>query len=202
MTTEASGQARARVWAPLGLMLVLACGAWFFGGAARQGEHGAPPPAAGLIRPGPGEAEQVAAARAQGGDADPGFAGGEPPAAQVLEQVAQRGRQAPQAMTATSSPLSAEALQAQVRRDAAAVHRQTAGQRLRLQGTLASVEAGEPGVLVLHLALAGDEGTVRMVASPSLAQAAASWAPPRTVSLDCLSQGVMMGEWLLVDCRE
>jgi hypothetical protein len=82
------------------------------------------------------------------------------------------------------------------------VHRQTAGQRLRLQGTLASVEAGEPGVLVLHLALAGEAGTVRVVASPSLAQAAANWVPPRAVALDCLSQGVMMGEWLLVDCRE
>ena len=51
-------------------------------------------------------------------------------------------------------------------------------------------------------ALAGEAGTVRVVASPSLAQAAANWAPPRAVALDCLSQGVMMGEWLLVDCSE
>ncbi len=197
---QATSQARARVWAPLGLMLVLACGAWFFGGMARQGEQGAPLPAAGLIQPGPGEAEQAGAVQPLGGDAGSGVASGEPVAAQVLEEVAQRGRQASQAMS--SSTLSAQALHARVRQDAAAVHRQTAGQRLRLQGTLASLEPGESGVLVLHLALAGDDGTVRVVASASLAQSAASWAPPRAVALDCLSQGVMMGEWLLVDCRE
>ena len=202
MTIESASLARSRAWAPLGLMLVLACGAWFFGGTARQDSPGVPPTANGWIRPGPGEPGQAGAARTPAGDALPGAQGAGPDAPQVLEEVAQRGRQAPPAMAPTSSPLSAEALQAQVRRDAAAVHRQTAGQRLRLQGTLASVEAGEPGVLVLHLALAGEAGTVRVVASPSLAQAAANWAPPRAVALDCLSQGVMMGEWLLVDCRE
>ncbi len=199
---QASSQARARVWAPLGLLLVLACGAWFWRGAAWPGAAGSPggeAPAAGLIQPLPEATgtSPVAMDRVPQG-VDPGG----PVAAQVLEEVAQRGRQAPQAMPLASAPLSAEALQSRVRRDAAAVHRQTAGQRLRLQGALASVEPGEAGVLVLHLALAGEEGTVRMVASPSLAQAAASWAPPRAVSLDCLSQGVMMGEWLLVDCRE
>lgn len=199
---QASSQARARVWAPLGLLLVLACGAWFWRGAAWPSAAGSPggeAPTAGLIQPQPDATgtSPVAMDRAHQ-DVDPSG----PAAAQVLEEVAQRGRQAPQAMSPASSPLSAEALQAQVRRDAAAVHRQTAGQRLRLQGTLASVEAGEPGVLVLHLVLAGEAGTVRVVASPALAQAAANWAPPRAVALDCLSQGVMMGEWLLADCRE
>lgn len=202
MTTEPASLALSRAWAPLGLILVLACGAWFFGGTASQHSPGVSPPANGLIRPGPGEPGQAGAAGSPLGDALPSAQGAGPDAPQVLEEVAQRGRQAPQATAPTSSPLSAEALQARVRQDAAAVHRQTAGQRLRLQGTLASVEAGEPGVLVLHLALAGEAGTVRVVASPSLAQAAASWAPPRAVALDCLSQGVMMGEWLLADCRE
>lgn len=188
--------ARSRVWAPLGLLLVLACGAWFFRGTAWQGAPGTEAPVAGVTQPVPGQAEP------NGVLPEPDAKGegpAVPPAAQVLEDVAQRGRQAPQAASAT---LSAESVQARVRQDAAAVHRQTAGQRLRLQGTLAAIEAGEPGVVVLHLALAGEPGTVRMVASPALAQVAASWVPPRAVALDCLSQGVMMGEWLLVDCRE
>lgn len=199
---QASSQARARVWAPLGLLLVLACGAWFWRGAAWPGAASSPggeAPTAGLIQPLP-EATGTSPAAMDRAHQDVDPSG--PAAAQVLEEVAQRGRQAPQAMPPASAPLSAEALQSRVRRDAAAVHRQTAGQRLRLQGTLASLEPGEAGVLVLHLALAGEEGTVRVVASPSLAQTAASWSPPRAVSLDCLSQGVMMGEWLLADCRE
>lgn len=191
--------ARSRVWAPLGLLLVLACGAWFFRGTAWQGApgvSGGQAPVAGVTQAVPGQSEP------NGALPDPDAKGEGPtvpPAAQVLEDVAQRGRQAPQAASAT---LSAESVQARVRQDAAAVHRQTAGQRLRLQGTLAAIEAGEPGVVVLHLALAGEPGTVRMVASPALTQVAASWVPPRAVALDCLSQGVMMGEWLLVDCRE
>ena len=188
--------ARSRVWAPLGLLLVLACGAWFFRGTAWQGAPGTEAPVPGVIQPLPGRAEPNGAlpgpdVKSEGLPA--------PPAAQVLEDVAQRGRQAPAAASAT---LSAESVRARVRQDAAAVHRQTAGQRLRLQGTLAAVERGEPGVVVLHLALEGEPGTVRVVASPALAQVAASWVPPRAVALDCLSQGVMMGEWLLADCRE
>ncbi len=194
--------ARSRVWAPLGLLLVLACGAWFFRGTAWHGTPavpGAEAPPVGLIQPLPESADAGVALPApvektQGVSA--------PAAAHVLEEVAQRGRQANTATAPASATLSAESVQAKVRQDPAAVHRQTAGQRLRLQGTLASVEAGEPGVLVLHLALAGEPGTVRVVASPALAQAAATWAPPRSLALDCLSQGVMMGEWLLVDCRQ
>ena len=196
--------ARQRVWAPLGLLLVLACGAWFFRDAARQGAQpgspaalGAGAEAVGLIQPLP---QAPGAQVAQPAPAD-GTGGGQgPSAAQVLDGVAQLGRQAREA--SASAPMSAESLLARVRQDPAAVHRQSAGQRLRLQGTLASVEEGEPGVVLLHLALAGEPGTVRVVASPALAQVAAGWAVPRPVSLDCLSQGVMMGEWLLVDCRE
>lgn len=199
--------ARTRAWAPIGLLFVLACGAWFFGGTAWQGapgESGSPTagaPSIGLIQPSPEGADVAGAAPAPG---DEVATSGGPTAHQVLEEVAQRGRQAAPLTpsTSASATLSADALRARVRQDPAAVHRQTAGQRLRLQGALASVEAGEPGVVVLHLALAGEPGTVRVVASPSLAQAAAAWAPPKAVSLDCLSQGVMMGEWLLVDCRE
>lgn len=185
-------------------MLVLACGAWFFRGTAWQGagpeapDSGSSP--AGLIQPLPDSpaAQGTSSPRLDDSGADVAT----PSATQVLDDVAQRGRQAAPANAASGATLSAESVQARVRQDAAAVHRQTAGQRLRLHGSLAAVEAGEPGVVVLHLALADQAGTVRVVASPTLAPAAATWAPPRAVSLDCLSQGVMMGEWLLVDCRE
>lgn len=200
--------ARARAWAPLGLLFVLACGAWFFHGTAWQGAPGEPGlPGAGthsvgLIQPLP-EAPDAAGVK-QDAPPEKGSASAGPAAPQVLEEVAQRGRQAAQVArsTSASATLSADALQTRVRQDPAAVHRQTAGQRLRLQGALASVEAGEPGVVVLHLALAGEPGTVRVVASPALAQVASGWTVPKAVSLDCLSQGVMMGEWLLADCRE
>lgn len=207
MIAQEPSQARARAWAPLGLLFVLACGAWFFGGTAWQGAPGEPgsptaeAPPVGLILPMPEALDGTGAAPTP---LDKGAASGDPTAPQVLEEVAQRGRQAAPVAppTSASATLSADAMQARVRQDPAAVHRQTAGQRLRLQGTLASVESGEPGVVVLHLALAGELGTVRVVASPGLAVAAAAWAPPKALSLDCLSQGVMMGEWLLVDCRE
>ena len=196
---QAPSVARARVWAPLGLLLVLAGGAWCWRDAAWPGATGASgtaSPGAGVIQPWPESTQALPVAVER---ANPGAQASAPAAAQVLDEVAQRGRQARAATLATQS---AESLQARLRQDPAAVHRQTAGQRLRLQGALASVEAGEPGVVVLHLALADEPGTVRVVASPALAQVASTWAPPKALSLDCLSQGVMMGEWLLVDCRE
>lgn len=195
-------QARARAWAPMGLLLVLACGAWFFPEQFQgQGPDASAPPDGGPIQPLPAQADGHDWRDGPGVGAVPGDGAMQATpqvAAQVLDVVAQRGRQA---APAASAALSAESLQARVRHDAAAVHQQTAGQRLRLQGTLAAVEAGEPGVVVLHLAVAGQPDTVRMVASPALAAVAAAWVPPKAVALDCLSQGVMMGEWLLVDCQ-
>ena len=195
-----------RAWAPLGLMLVLTCGAWFFHDVPQTVAPQPTVSAQGWIQPSLGSIDAKPTREAGGGQGPGGQA---PSAEQVLEEVSRRGRLADQARAdASSSAANADrvntpqALQARVRQDPAGVHRQTAGQRLRLQGTLAGVEAGEPGVLVLHLALPGEEGSVRVVASPALAAMASDWAPSRAVSLDCLSQGVMMGEWLLVDCRQ
>lgn len=193
---------RSRLWVPAGLLLTLAGGAWWLLDATGRGESTFPEggvPRSGLIRPLPAAPPDGVVTPASA-LAQPGAA--ELSAEQVLQEVAQRGRQAPAAAPAPSKTVSADALQTQLRRDPAAAHRQSAGQRLRLQGSLASVELGEPGVVVLHLALADEPGTVRAVVSPDLAQAAAAWQPPRAVSLDCLSQGVMMGEWLLADCRQ
>jgi len=204
VTIEPS-QARARVWAPLGLLLVLACGAWFFPDQFSQPRGAAFAPGGQQVVPrtvAPGDlGEQITPELAvdPNSNADAARAAAAVSATQVLDLVAERGRSAAPAPSAT---VSAAALQARVRDDPAAVQKQTAGQRLRLSGTLAAVESGEPGVVVLHLALADPAATVRVVASPALATSAASWVAPRAVALDCLSQGVMMGEWLLVDCRE
>lgn len=199
VTLQEPSLARARVWAPLSLLLVLACGAWFFRGSGWQPVEPALRPSAPWVGASPAEAMkesgQVDASPMDGVEASKGA----PRAAQVLDEVAQRGLRAE---PAPPGPLSAESVQARVRQEPAGVHRQTAGQRLRLSGNLASVEAGEPGVVVLHLALPGESQTVRVVASPALARVAVGWAAPKALSLDCLSQGVMMGEWLLVDCRD
>ena len=199
VTLQEPSLARARVWAPLSLLLVLACGAWFFRGSAWSPVEPALRPSAPWVGASPAEAlkepGQPDGVPMDEVEADKGA----PSAAQVLDGVAQRGRHA---AAAPPARWSAESAQARVRQDPASVHRQMAGQRLRLSGSLASVEAGEPGVVVLHLALPGESQTVRVVASPALAPVAVGWAPPKALSLDCLSQGVMMGEWLLVDCRE
>ena len=206
MTLHVSSLASSRAWAPLGLMLVLSCGAWFFRDVPRPRAPVEEAGAGGWIQPGPGAGDgaQGGLGTSAGDRRPPPTAA--PTAEQVLAEVSRRGQLADEARaaaTARDAPTaSPESLQARLKQDSAAVHRQTAGQRLRLQGALASIEAGEPGVVVLHLALPGEARTVRVVASPALASVAGTWAPPRSVSLDCLSQGVMMGEWLLVDCRE
>lgn len=187
-------------------MLVLTCGAWFFRDAPRPSAPVEEAGAGGWIQPGPGAGDgaQGGPGTSEGDRRDPPTAA--PTAEQVLAEVSRRGRLADEAPAAAAArlvpPASPESLQARLKQDPAAVHRQTVGQRLRVQGALASIEAGEPGVVVLHLAPPGEANTVRVVASPALAAVASTWVPPRTVSLDCLSQGVMMGEWLLVDCRE
>lgn len=193
--------ALSRAWAPLAWMLVLSCGVWFFHEPPRPAAPVDEAASAGWIRPGVGtEVATSEAAPAPGGTPSPMVA---PTAEQVLAEVSRRGRVADgrQAL-ASVAPSSPESLRARLKQDPAAVHRETAGRRLRLQGVLAAVEAGEPGVLVLHLALPDEVDTVRVVASPGLASVASTWLPPRSVSLDCLSQGVVMGEWLLADCRE
>jgi hypothetical protein len=93
-------------------------------------------------------------------------------------------------------------LQARVASDPAAVHAHTAGQRIRVRGRLEGVEEGEAGVAVMRLSVPDRPQGLRLVASPGMLERVRAWAPAQEVTLDCLSQGVMMGEWLLVDCRD
>ena len=216
----ARGGSRWKLAGGLVAALLTAAAAWTLGGSLGGGHHrdadraGAAGPTdggGGWVRGGVGPAQALDAGRAAGlGEAGGGQAAAAAgdakgvkatTAAEVLEVVTRRGEAAARA-AGDQAPLTAEALHARVEGDAAGVHRATAGQRLRLRGQLSAVEPGEAGVAVLHLGLAGQAQTVRVVAAPSLVATAQAWSLPRTVSLDCLSQGVMMGEWLLVDCRE
>ncbi|MDO9237308.1 MAG: hypothetical protein Q7U28_14895 [Aquabacterium sp.] len=188
-----SPQVHARVWIALALMLT--SGAWLAAGLFDR-----PPPESSVPVAEVHSTQPVLSMMPIPGQVSgsPHAQGMQPNAMQVLEAVAHRGRQVAPASGAVQS---AESLQTRVRQDPASVHRQSTGQRLRLQGTLALVEKGESGVVVLHLSLPDQSDSVQLVASPALAQTAAGWEPPRNVTLDCLSQGVMMGAWLLVDCR-
>lgn len=154
-------------------------------------------------------ASAAAAARLDGAPAtEPAVRGSMalPDAATVLAHVHEVGERARRAAPAAPEAERADVLQARVASDPAAVHADTVGQRLRVRGRLESVEEGEAGVVVMSLSVSDRPQGLRLVASPALLERARAWgqtsAPAGEVSLDCLSQGVMMGEWLLVDCRE
>ena len=144
---------------------------------------------------------------AQAGPSDR-VAPAQPPAAAVLAQLSAAGERARLAAPAPGRDrvVSADELQARLAQNAAAVAATSVGTRVRVQGRLEGVELGEAGVVLLRLALADRPQGLRLVASPALAERAAAWAQagaaPPVLSLDCLSQGVMMGEWLLVDCLD
>ncbi len=74
-------------------------------------------------------------------------------------------------------------------------------QRLGLSGTLASMEEGAEGVLMLTLQAGPDLETIRAVMTPAHRARALGVSPGTPVVLDCLHQGTVMGEPLLADCR-
>ncbi|RZL09958.1 MAG: hypothetical protein EOP40_08115, partial [Rubrivivax sp.] len=74
-------------------------------------------------------------------------------------------------------------------------------QRLGLRGTLASMEEGAEGALVLTLQAGPDLETIRAVITPMHRARALGLSPGTPVVLDCLHQGSVMGEPVLADCR-
>jgi hypothetical protein len=74
-------------------------------------------------------------------------------------------------------------------------------QRLRLSGTLASMEEGAEGALMLTLQAGPDLETIRAVVTPAHRTRALGVSPGTPVVLDCLHQGSVMGEPVLADCR-
>lgn len=215
-----------RVWrAPVavgvtvGLMVVLLCAAvagwwrWGEGDSVSEGAGGFSGPAstsASVSAPASTPAWMSGSATppvAQAGPPDR-VAPAPPPAAAVLAQVSAAGDRARRVALAPGPEraVSADELQARLAQNPAAVAATSAGKRVRVQGRLEGVELGEAGVVLLRLALAERPQGLRLVASPALAERAATWAQagaaPPVLSLDCLSQGVMMGEWLLVDCLD
>lgn len=202
----------ARAWPALGLIAVLLCAAVTLRGqwAGEEASSGAPPQRSALSTPSallPPQAPGALDAAARGDAAV------DRSAAAVLERVSAVGERARRVAPAPEQAVSAEALHASLGRlphpphpsQNPAAAAPPAGTRVRVQGRLEGVELGEAGVVVLRLALPGRTQGLRLVASPAWAERAAAWAEPGAstpeLSLDCLSQGVMMGEWLLVDCQ-
>lgn len=96
--------------------------------------------------------------------------------------------------------MTAQAMSDQVQARPELIHRTRAGQRVALTGTLASIEQGSSGVLVLSLAVQGRTQGLRLVMAPDAADRALTLLLGVEIRVDCLSQGVLMGEWLLADC--
>lgn len=96
--------------------------------------------------------------------------------------------------------MTAQAMSDQVRAHPELIHQTRAGQRVALTGTLASIEQGASGVLVLSLAVQGRMQGLRLVMAPDAAGHALTLPLGAEIRADCLSQGVLMGEWLLADC--
>lgn len=211
-----------RVWrAPVavgvtvGLMVVLLCAAvagwWRWGEGdsvgAGAGDPSDPASSPAAVSSPTSTAVSATPPVAQAGPPDR-VAPAPPPAAAVLAQVSAAGDRARRVALAPGPEraVSADELQARLAQNPAAVAATSAGKRVRVQGRLEGVELGEAGVVLLRLALAERPQGLRLVASPALAERAATWAQagaaPPELSLDCLSQGVMMGEWLLVDCLD
>lgn len=195
-----------RVWrAPVavgvtvGLMVVLLCAA--VAGWWRWGEGDS-------VGAGAGDPSDPASSSAAVSSPTSTAVSATPPVAAVLAQVSAAGDRARRVALAPGPEraVSADELQARLAQNPAAVAATSAGKRVRVQGRLEGVELGEAGVVLLRLALAERPQGLRLVASPALAERAATWAQagaaPPVLSLDCLSQGVMMGEWLLVDCLD
>ena len=118
----------------------------------------------------------------------------------IQRQLAAAGARAPAARASEGSVMTAQAMSDQVRARPELVHQTRAGQRVALTGSLASMERGAGGVVLLSLAVEGRTQGLRLVVAPHAADYAATLPLGGKIQADCLSQGVLMGEWLLADC--
>lgn len=118
----------------------------------------------------------------------------------IQQQVAAAGARASAARTTEGAVMTAQAMSDQVQARPELIHRTRAGQRVALTGTLASIEQGTSGVLVLSLAVQGRTQGLRLVMASDGAGHALTLPLGVEIRVDCLSQGVLMGEWLLADC--
>lgn len=76
------------------------------------------------------------------------------------------------------------------------------GRRVRLQGRVSQIEAGQGQVLLITLDEADERPGLRVVVN--MAEQPSRARPPalgHALGLDCLSQGLLMGEPVLGDCR-
>ncbi|HIV69863.1 MAG TPA: OB-fold putative lipoprotein [Candidatus Aquabacterium excrementipullorum] len=102
---------------------------------------------------------------------------------------------------AAASTASPEALMAEYRDSGGRAHAKHAGKRLTLKGAVASVEAGENGLVLVSLDAGPDLPPARAVMATADAAQMRAWPQGAPVALDCANQGLLMGEPLLADCR-
>ncbi len=97
-------------------------------------------------------------------------------------------------------------IQAQAVAQAYASDRQVAdarfkGQRMQLQGVVNGIESGQGQVLLVTLGADEGHAGLRAVIDGGAQPLAAQIAVGQPLSLDCLNQGLLMGEPVLSDCR-
>lgn len=100
-----------------------------------------------------------------------------------------------------ASAVSPVALMADYRDSGGRAHARHAGKRLNLQGAVVSVETGEGALVMVSLDAGPDLPPARAVIAASDAARVREWPAGRVVVLDCVNQGLLMGEPLLADCR-
>jgi hypothetical protein len=105
------------------------------------------------------------------------------------------------AMAPDRAPLPAHEVAQAVQAHPAAMDARYRQQRLPLTGVVDAAEAGEEGVVMLSLSLPGQNQGLRMVMADGHQAVALALMPGQTVSVDCLDQGLVMGELVLADCR-
>ena len=105
------------------------------------------------------------------------------------------------AQTSAASAVSPAGLMADYRDSGGRSHARHAGKRLSLQGAVVSVEEGHNGLVMVSLDAGPDLPPARAVIADSDAARVREWQAGRVVVLDCVNQGLLMGEPLLADCR-
>lgn len=105
------------------------------------------------------------------------------------------------AQTSAASAVSPAGLMADYRDSGGRAHARHAGKRLNLQGAVVSVETGEGALVMVSLDAGPDLPPARAVIADSDAARVREWQAGRVVVLDCVNQGLLMGEPLLADCR-
>ncbi|MDI1260073.1 hypothetical protein [Aquabacterium sp.] len=75
------------------------------------------------------------------------------------------------------------------------------GQRLQIQGVVNSIEPGQGQILLINLGADEGQAGLRAVVDGGSQALARQAGVGQVLSLDCLNQGLLLGEPVLSDCR-